>query len=173
MDGLLPPTWLEVSGCEGKRAALVEGIYTVRAKPLGNRTSYQKVADYETPVVLWYNSQRASWTISIFQNVKEAQYARNILAMVNDSTEIPHKISSTWHVVDHDSSAVVACSELQVKKTDPILIRITGRGGQMPTGLMVLLYKDRRSLEANIRSSVKPTVVRRSFSGTTSGRNAG
>jgi len=129
MDGLLPPTWLEVSGCEGKRADLVEGIYTVRAKPLGNRTSYQKVADYETPVVLWYNSQRASWTISIFQNVKESQYARNILAMVNDSTEIPHKISSTWHVVDHDSSAVVACSELQVKKTDPILIRITGRRG--------------------------------------------
>jgi len=129
MDGLLPPTWLEVSGCEGKRADLVEGIYTVRAKPLGNRTSYQKVADYEIPVVLWYNAQRESWTISIFQNVKEAQFARNILAMVNDSTEIPHKISSTWHVVDHDSSAVVACSELKVKKTDPILIRITGRRG--------------------------------------------
>jgi len=129
MDGLLPPTWLEVNGCEGKRAEFVEGIYTVRSKPIGKQSSYQKVADYETPVVLWYNRERKCWTISIFQNMKEARKPGNMLAMVNDSAKEPHRISQVWHVVDHENHSVKACSELKVRKTDPILIRVSGRSG--------------------------------------------
>jgi len=129
MDGLLPPTWLEVNGCEGKRAEFVEGIYTVRSKPIGKQSSYQKVADHETPVVLWYNRERKCWTISIFQNIKEARKSGNMLAMVNDSAKEPHRISQVWHVVDHENHSVKACSELKVRKTDPILIRVSGRSG--------------------------------------------
>jgi len=125
---LLPPQWLEITGCDGKFAEVVNGTYHSR-KAISKKLSYQKLQDTEIPVTLWFSLERMCWMIGYYRNVKEASKPKNILAMIDDETEMPHLAHCNWRVVDHDASSVHECPSLEIKEVSPIRICIYGRAG--------------------------------------------